>query len=178
MRDTAQTRNFGWVSNVEKYKELILPSLQETRTVVTLAPAKPAGLADLGVPLVDTTMVKKGRAHEYPQLLTDGKIGRRFQDLRVIGIKTVEAGVPSANCSSSSRCSVTTRRRRQTGSVSKRLSLRARSNWPACHRAACSYPTPIFGIQTASCSRCRWRTSIKLTVWNSSRSPRRFALSS
>jgi hypothetical protein len=96
MRDTAQTRNFGRVFNVEKYKELILPSLQETRTVVTLAPAKPAGLADLGVPLVDTTMVKKGRAHEYPQLLTDGKIGRRFQDLRVIGIKTVEAGVTSA----------------------------------------------------------------------------------
>jgi len=62
-----------------------LPSLQETRTVVTLAPAKPAGLADLGVPLVDTTMVKKGRAHEYPQLLTDGKIGRPSKTLRVIG---------------------------------------------------------------------------------------------
>lgn len=73
-----------------------MPTLQETRTVVTLAPAKPAGLADLGVPLVDTTVVKKGRAHEYLQLLTDGKIGRRFQDLRVIGIKTVEAGVASA----------------------------------------------------------------------------------
>ena len=73
-----------------------MPSLQETRIVVTLAPAKPAGLADLGVPLVDATMVKKGRAHEFPQLLTDGKIGRRFQDLRVIGIKTVEAAVMSA----------------------------------------------------------------------------------
>ena len=34
--------------------------------------------------------------HEFPQLLTDGKIGRRFQDLRVIGIKTVEAGILSA----------------------------------------------------------------------------------
>ncbi|MBY6241703.1 hypothetical protein [Methylosinus sp. Sm6] len=73
-----------------------MPSLQETRAVVTLAPAKPTGLADLGVPLVDTTMVKKGRAHEFPQLLTDGAIGRRFQDLRVIGIKTDEAGVVSA----------------------------------------------------------------------------------
>jgi hypothetical protein len=84
------------VSDVEPHQERIVPSLQEIRTVVTLAPAKPAGLADLGAPLVDTTMVKKGRAHEYPQLLTDGKIGRRFQDLRVIGIKTVEAGVPAA----------------------------------------------------------------------------------
>jgi hypothetical protein len=72
-----------------------LPSLQETRTVVTLAPAKPAGLADLGAPL-DDAVVKKGRVHEYLQLLTDGKIGRRFQDIRIIGIKTVEAGVPSA----------------------------------------------------------------------------------
>ena len=73
-----------------------MPSLQELRTVVTLAPAKPAGLADLGTPLVDTTVVKKGRAHEFAQVLTDGKIGRRFQDLRVIGINTVEGAVPSA----------------------------------------------------------------------------------
>ncbi len=72
-----------------------MPLLQETRAVVTLAPAKPAGLDDLGAPLADATVVK-GRVHEFPQLLTDGKIGRRFQDLRVIGIKTVEAGVASA----------------------------------------------------------------------------------
>ncbi len=72
-----------------------MPLLQETRAVVTLALAKPAGLDDLGPPLADTTVVKKGRVHEYLQLLTDGKIGRRFQDLRVVGIKTVEAGVPS-----------------------------------------------------------------------------------
>ena len=73
-----------------------MSSLQETRTVVTLAPAKPAGLADLGVPSVDSAVVKKGRVHEFPQLLADGKIGRRFQDLRVIAIKTVEAGAPAA----------------------------------------------------------------------------------
>jgi hypothetical protein len=73
-----------------------VPSLQEIRTVVSLAPAKPVGLADLGVPLAETTVVKKGRAHEFAQVLTDGKIGRRFQDLRVVGINTVEAAVPSA----------------------------------------------------------------------------------
>lgn len=73
-----------------------MPALQETRTVVTLTPAKPVGLDDLGVPLVDAALVKKGRIHEYLQLLTDGKIGRRFQDVRFIAIKTVEAGVPSA----------------------------------------------------------------------------------
>ncbi|MDI9849236.1 hypothetical protein QM467_14350 [Rhodoblastus sp. 17X3] len=72
-----------------------MPSLQETRATVTLAPAKTAGLADLGAPL-EGAMVKKGRVHEYLQHLTDGKIGRRFQDIRVIGIKTVETGVPSA----------------------------------------------------------------------------------
>jgi hypothetical protein len=73
-----------------------LPSLQEIRAIVTLAPAKPTGLADLGVPLDDDALVKKGRVHEFPQLLTDGKIGRRFQDLRIIAIKTVEGGVVSA----------------------------------------------------------------------------------
>jgi hypothetical protein len=73
-----------------------LPALQETHAVVTLALAKPAGLADLGAPLVDAIVVKKGRLDEYFQLLEDGQIGRRFQGLRVVGIKTVEAGVPSA----------------------------------------------------------------------------------
>ena len=73
-----------------------MPSLQEFRTVIALAPAKPVGLPDFGVPLVDTTLVKKARAHEFAQLLTDGQIGRRFQDLRVTAIKTVEAAVASA----------------------------------------------------------------------------------
>ncbi|MGA7811277.1 hypothetical protein [Bradyrhizobium sp.] len=73
-----------------------MPSLQEIRTVVTLAPAKPAGLGDLGAPMADTTVVKRGRAHEFAQLLQDGKVGRRFQDLRVVVIKTVEDALPSA----------------------------------------------------------------------------------
>jgi hypothetical protein len=77
-------------------KERILPALQETRAIVTLAPAKPTGLADLGAPLVDGTLVKKGRVHEFEQLLVHGGVGRRFQDLRVIAIKTVEGGVASA----------------------------------------------------------------------------------
>jgi hypothetical protein len=72
-----------------------LPLLDQTRIAVALAPAKPAGLGDLGAPS-DDAVVKKGRAHEFSQLLTDGRIGRRFQDLRVIGIKTVEGGMPSA----------------------------------------------------------------------------------
>jgi hypothetical protein len=96
MRSAAHARPFGRVSNTEEYKEPILSSLQETRAVVTLAPAKSAGLADLGAPLDDATVVKKGRVHEYLQHLTDGAIGRRFQDIRIIGIKSVEAGVVSA----------------------------------------------------------------------------------
>lgn len=96
MRNAAHTRPFGRVSYIEEYKEPILPALQETRAVVTLAPAKSSGLADLGAPLDDAAVVKKGRIHEYLQHLTDGNIGRRFQDIRIIGIKTVEAGVVSA----------------------------------------------------------------------------------
>jgi hypothetical protein len=95
MRVATRTRDFGRVSNV-KCKEPNLPVLQETRVNVTLAVAKPTGLDDLGAPLDDASVVKKGRAHEFAQLLADGAIGRRFQDLRVIGIKTVEAGAPSA----------------------------------------------------------------------------------
>lgn len=72
-----------------------MPALQELRTIVTLAPAKPIGLADLGAPSVDTAVVKKGRVHEFAQVLPDGKIGRRFQDLRVIAVSTVEGGIPS-----------------------------------------------------------------------------------
>jgi hypothetical protein len=96
MRSARRTWSFGRVSDVELPQERIVPSLQEIRTIVTLAPAKPVGLADWGTPLVDTTVVKKGRVHEFAQILTDGKIGRRFQDLRVVGINTVEAAVPSA----------------------------------------------------------------------------------
>jgi hypothetical protein len=84
------------ISDVKPYWERIVTSLQEFRTVVTLAPAKPVGLADLGAPLVDATVVKKGRVHEFAQVLTDGKIGRRFQDLRVMAVNTVEGAVPCA----------------------------------------------------------------------------------
>jgi hypothetical protein len=73
-----------------------LPSLQETRADVKLALAKPTGLAELGAPLDDAAVVKKGRVHEYPQLLADGAIGRRFQDIRIVAIKTIEAGAPTA----------------------------------------------------------------------------------
>jgi hypothetical protein len=96
MPDAGRARRFGRVSDIEPPQESIVPSLQETRAVVTLAPAKSAGLADLGAPLSDATLVKKGRVHEFAQVLADGKIGRRFQDLRVIGIATVEGAVPSA----------------------------------------------------------------------------------
>lgn len=73
-----------------------MPALQETRAVLTLKPGAPADVAELGAPVESGTVVKKGRVHEFLQPLADGKIGRRFQDLRVIGVRTVEAGVASA----------------------------------------------------------------------------------
>ncbi len=63
---------------------------------MSLAPAKPVGLDELGTPIDDAMAVKKGRVHEFDQLLEDGKIGRRFQDLRVITIKAAEGAVTSA----------------------------------------------------------------------------------
>jgi hypothetical protein len=90
----ALTRSLGRVSNVAK--EQNLPSLQETRVSIALAPVKPAASADLGAPLVESTSVKKGRAQEHLQPLDDGKIGRRFQGFRITAIKTIEGGLPTA----------------------------------------------------------------------------------
>jgi len=74
----------------------MVSTLQKASAVMSLKPTKPSGLADLGAPLDDAASVMKGRVHEFAQLLDDGKIGRRFQDLRVFGVKTVEGGVLSA----------------------------------------------------------------------------------
>ncbi len=73
-----------------------MPTLDQISTFIALTIAKPTGLAELGVPVVDTTVVKKGRLHEFAQNRNDGKIGRRFQDIRVTAIKTVEGGVEPA----------------------------------------------------------------------------------
>ncbi len=94
MRQTKAFRQMavdGLGMDEEQVDRMSLPQLQGMMQGVALKSEQAQRQAQ-----IHTTMVKKGRAHEYPQLLTDGKIGRRFQDLRVIGIKTVEAGVPSA----------------------------------------------------------------------------------
>lgn len=73
-----------------------MPDLLESKTFIDLAVAKPTGLNDLGVPLIATTVVKKGKLHEFTQPQADGKVGRMFQNVRVIGIKTTEGGSESA----------------------------------------------------------------------------------
>jgi hypothetical protein len=94
--DAVQARSHLSAFRRRTHEELIVPLLEEFRTIVTLAPAKSGGLADLGAPVDDATRVKKGRVHEFAQVLSDGKIGRRFQDLRIFAVNTVEAAVPSA----------------------------------------------------------------------------------
>lgn len=61
-----------------------------------LKPAKTNGLADLGVPLNDSTEVKKGKLAEAMQLLEGDKIGRRFQNLRATLVKATEGGLAGA----------------------------------------------------------------------------------
>lgn len=73
-----------------------MPMLVESRTPIKLAPAKPTGLNDLGVPLLASTAVKKGKLQELAQELEGGKVGRRFQNLRVTAVKTSEGDVESA----------------------------------------------------------------------------------
>lgn len=70
--------------------------LLESKTYIDLAIAKPTGLNDLGVPILETTVVKKGKLHEFSQPMADGKVGRMFQNLRITGIKTSEGGAEAA----------------------------------------------------------------------------------
>lgn len=70
-------------------------ALAENKTSIPLAIAKPTGLNDLGVPQLETALVKKGKSQELIQVQETGAIGRRFQNLRVTGIKTSEGGVES-----------------------------------------------------------------------------------
>ncbi|WP_374336696.1 hypothetical protein [Methyloversatilis sp.] len=73
-----------------------MPALVANSTFIEIAPAKTTGLNDLGVPLVEGTLVKKGKLGEFSQVLDDGKIGRMYQNLRAIAVKTEEGGEPSA----------------------------------------------------------------------------------
>jgi hypothetical protein len=69
-----------------------MPALLLTAVPVPLKPAKTNGLADLGVPMGEDTLVKKGKLGEFEQLQDSGKIGRRFQNVRVTAVKATEGG--------------------------------------------------------------------------------------
>jgi hypothetical protein len=73
-----------------------MPALLLSSVPIELKPAKTNGLADLGVPLVDSTVVKKGKLGEFMQQQDSGKIGRRFQNIRVTAVKTIEGGIESS----------------------------------------------------------------------------------
>lgn len=75
-----------------------MPALVENTVSIELKTAKPTGLSitQLGVPVHEGTAVKKGKLHEFIQLLDDGKPGRRYQNIRVTGVRTCEGGVDSA----------------------------------------------------------------------------------
>jgi hypothetical protein len=69
-----------------------MPALLSSTFTIPLNVAKTHGLAELGVPLHDSTEVKKGKLAEAMQWLEDGKIGRRFQNLRATLVRTHEGG--------------------------------------------------------------------------------------
>lgn len=75
-----------------------MPALVENTVSIELKTAKSTGLSitQLGVPVSESTSVKKGKLHELIQLLDDGRPGRRFQNIRITGVKTCEGGVESA----------------------------------------------------------------------------------
>jgi hypothetical protein len=69
-----------------------MPALLPATFKINLKTVKPNGLAELGVPLVDDTEVKKGKLMEALQGLEGDKVGRRCQNLRATLVKTVEGG--------------------------------------------------------------------------------------
>jgi hypothetical protein len=73
-----------------------MPALLLSNVPVDLKPAKTNGLADLGVPLQEGTLVKKGKVGEFAQLQDNGKVGRRFQNIKVTAVKTSEGGEVSS----------------------------------------------------------------------------------
>ncbi len=73
-----------------------MPALLLSTAPVPLKPAKTNGLADLGVPMLDSTVVKKGKLVEFEQRQDNGKVGRRFQNIRVTAVKAEEGGKVSS----------------------------------------------------------------------------------
>jgi hypothetical protein len=73
-----------------------MPALLHTTAPIELKPAKPHGLNELGVPLSDDTVVKKGKLGEFEQTLDSGRIGRRFQNVKITAVKTAEGGETSS----------------------------------------------------------------------------------
>ncbi len=69
-----------------------MPALLSAQVAIELKAAKPHGLADLGVPLNDASVVKKGKLGEFAQTLDSGKPGRRFQNVKLTAVKTSEGG--------------------------------------------------------------------------------------
>jgi hypothetical protein len=69
-----------------------MPALLLSTAPIELKSAKTNGLTDLGVPMVESTLVKKGKLGEFDQLQDSGKIGRRFQNLRAILVKAEQGG--------------------------------------------------------------------------------------
>ena len=78
--------------------ESAVPVLAENTTFIDLKPGKPTGLGmtQLGIPVLDGTVVKKGKLHEFIQLTNDDKPGRRYQNIRITAVKTGEGGIESA----------------------------------------------------------------------------------
>lgn len=73
-----------------------MPALNAATFTIDLKPAKTNGMADLGVPIDETTEVKKGKLSEAMQMLDGDQIGRRYQNLRATLIKASEGGQAGA----------------------------------------------------------------------------------
>jgi hypothetical protein len=79
-------------------ENFIVPTLAENTTHIDLAVAKPKGLSlsQLGVPLLEGTVIKKGKLVEFIQMFEGGTAGRRYQNFRITAAKTLEGETETA----------------------------------------------------------------------------------
>lgn len=73
-----------------------MPTLKEVAVPIPLKVGKPSGLNDLGIPTLEGAIIKKGNLQELIQPLEDGKVGRRYQSFKIVGVTTQEGGAARA----------------------------------------------------------------------------------
>ena len=151
-----------------------MPTLVENRTPIKVALAKPTGLNELGVPLLASTAVKKGKLQEFAQVIEGGQIGRRFQNLRITAVKTSEGTLESAKLFVQFEAFGDDNVPIADNSGFAVMLSHARTDYWSYRRAVCTCLTRAFGMKINLCSTSARPCSTRSTELSSSPKRTRF----